>query len=115
MTARRALILFCLLVLAAMLWVTVRASLDRSVFEAGDAVWHDPWGRATLFDAYFAFAFVWLWMAWRTPSWPRRLAWAVAVALLGTFAIAAYVLLVLHDRGIDDLFRRARPVADGPT
>lgn len=83
-------------VLAAMLAVTVWASLDRRVFDAGAELWAMPWGRATLFDAYFAFVAIWLWIAWRERSLVARAGWLVAILLLGNVAIAAYFLLALR-------------------
>ena len=86
-------------VLAAMAWVTVTASLDRSVLQAASEIWNDPWGKATLFDAYFAFLTVYLWIAFRERGlWPRLL-WLVAILTLGNFAIAAYFLLALRKLG----------------
>lgn len=82
--------------IGAMLWITVAASLERGVFEAGSALWRDHlWFRATLIDAYLAFAMVWLWIAWREPTWGRRGLWMVLVATLGNFAMAAYALISL--------------------
>ncbi len=84
------------LVLLAMLWITVSASLERGVFEAGSELWRDHlWFRATLIDAYLAFAMVWLWIAWREPDWGRRGLWLVLVATMGNFAMAAYALMSL--------------------
>lgn len=97
-------------VLAAMLWVTWTASLDRSILDAGEVV-ADPWGLATLFDAYFAFLTVWIWIAWREPGRLRPALWLLAILLLGNFAIAAYFLWALHrlgDRPWTDLFRPVR-------
>ena len=108
--SRRTLALVFVGVLAAMLAVTTWASLDRSVLEAAGDIWRDPWGRATLFDAYFGFLAVWLWIAWRERTLGARIAWAVALATLGNIAIAVYVLRSLWrlpaDATIDDLFRR---------
>lgn len=87
---------FFALVLAAMAWLTVAASLDRGVFTALSDLWSDLWFRATLADAYFAFLTIWFWIAYREPSWPRRLIWLVALLLLGNFAIAAYGILALR-------------------
>jgi hypothetical protein len=96
MNGRTLLVLWFVFVLAAMTAVTVWASLDRDVLSAARALWADPWGRATLFDAYFAFAAVWLWVAARERSWGARLGWLAAFGLLGNFAIAAYFLLALR-------------------
>lgn len=82
-------------VLVAMVWVTVQASQDRSLWVAAPEIWNDPWGMATLFDAYFAFLTVYLWMAYREPTLWRRLLWLVLVLTLGNFAIAAYFLIAL--------------------
>jgi hypothetical protein len=87
---------FFVLVLVTMLVVTTLASLERNVLEALKELWGDLWFRATLADTYFAFLTIWLWMAYREPTWARRLAWLVAVVLLGNFAIAAYGWLALR-------------------
>ncbi len=86
-------------VLVAMTWVTVTASLDRNVLVAAVEIWNDPWGKATLFDAYFAFLTVYLWIAYREHGLGRRLLWLVLILTLGNFAIAAYFLLALRQVG----------------
>ncbi|MEM6455351.1 MAG: DUF1475 family protein [Acidobacteriota bacterium] len=78
-----------------MLWATVTASFDRDVFTAAAEIWADPWGRATLFDAYFGFISVYVWVAYRETSWISRVIWFVLFMALGNFAIAAYVLIAL--------------------
>lgn len=93
---KRILVAWFLLVLVAMTWVTLRAAAVQGVFEGGAEVWAQPWGRATLFDAYFAFVAVWLWMAARERSIVARVGWLGAVLTLGNFAIAAYFLLALR-------------------
>jgi hypothetical protein len=94
-TVRSILVGFFAVVLVAMLWVTTWASFDRNVLVAGAELWADPWGRATLFDAYFAFLTVWVWIAWRERSAVSRGGWLVALLLLGNIAIAVYFLLAL--------------------
>ena len=84
-----------LLILVAMLAVTVTASMDRGVFEAGAALWPDPWFRATLADAYFGFLAVYVWIAYKEPGWGARLTWFALLMALGNIAIAAYMLLQL--------------------
>lgn len=104
---KRLLVLWCVLVLLAMLGVTTWASLHENVVAAFVRLARDPWGLATLFDAYFAFAAVWFWIAWREACWPTRLLWLAAILLLGNFAIAAYILIVLKREGtVDGLFRK---------
>ena len=99
-------------VLAAMAWVTVTASLDRSVLEAASEIWNDPWGKATLFDTYFAFLTVYLWIAYRERGPGSRILWLLLILTLGNFAIAAYFLLALRKLGPErpwtGLFERAR-------
>jgi hypothetical protein len=92
---RTRLLLFFGFVLVAMLWVTVRASLDRSVLEAAVSLWADAWGRATLFDTYFAFLTVYLWIFCRERRALPRIGWLLALLLLGNLAIAAYFLRAL--------------------
>lgn len=95
---RKLLAAYFVFVLAAMLWVTVTATLERSVLEAVSDIWSDPWGKATLFDAYFAFLTIYVWIYLReTRAWTRLL-WLVLLLTLGNFAIAAYGLRVLLRR-----------------
>jgi hypothetical protein len=80
------------LVLAAMIGLTTVASLDRGIFLALEELWPDPWFRATLADAYFAFLTVWLWVAWRERTVTARALWLIAFLCLGSIGIALYVL-----------------------
>ncbi len=79
-------------ILLAMLAVTINASLQQGVFEAGRVLWPDPWFRATLADAYFGFITVYVWIAYRERTWFSRVLWFVLVMSLGNIAIAVYVL-----------------------
>jgi len=98
------------LVLALMLWVTLRASLERGVFAATADLWRDAWFRATLADAYCGFLAVFVWIAWRERTAAARVAWFVALAALGNLAIATYFLLALFrlapGDSVDRLFAR---------
>jgi len=93
--ARRFLILLFLAVIAAMLYVTTIASLDRNVLQGGVGLWPDPWFIATLADAYFGFLTFYVWVAYKETRWGARVGWFVAIMLLGNFAMAAYVLIQL--------------------
>ena len=112
MPLRRLLIAYFVLVLAAMTWVSWHAStaptitsLPRYAALAGKeginvlhgfvTVCSEPWGLATMFDAYFGFLAFWLYVAWRERTVAARLGWLVALLLLGNFAIAAYALRCL--------------------
>jgi len=98
-TKRRLQILFGA-ILVAMIAVTVRASLDRSILDAGEVV-RDPWGLATLFDAYFGFLTFYVWVAYRESSGIARCGWFVLIMTLGNIAMAAYVLLLLRRLPVD--------------
>ncbi|HEV7666973.1 MAG TPA: DUF1475 family protein [Thermoanaerobaculia bacterium] len=113
---KRLLIAFWSVVLIAMIWVTTWASLDRNVLLGAANLWHDPWGRATLFDTYFAFLAVWVWIAWRERTPLRSVVWLVLLFALGNIAIALYFLAALlrlpPGESWDALFRpRATPKA----
>jgi len=82
-------------VIAAMLLLTVQASLQQDLLTGAAALWPDGWFRATLADAYFGFLAFWLWIAYRERTWGARLAWLAGVLLLGNFAMAGYALLAL--------------------
>ncbi len=125
MKTRHALIAYFILVLAAMTWLSWYAStaptitsLAKYAAVAGKeginvldgfvTVCSEPWGLATMFDAYFGFLAFWLYVAWRERSGLARTLWFIALMLLGNFAIAAYALLCLRkapaDAGLDVIF-----------
>jgi hypothetical protein len=58
-------------------------------------VCQEPWGLATMFDAYFGFMAFWLYVALRENNNFVRFGWWVALMLLGNFAIAGYALSCL--------------------
>ncbi|HEX9652845.1 MAG TPA: DUF1475 family protein [bacterium] len=82
-------------ILATMLYVTITASLDRGVFDAGAALWPDPWFRATLADAYFGFLTFFVWVAYKEHGFLRKAVWFVLIMTLGNIAMAVYVLIQL--------------------
>jgi hypothetical protein len=117
MLSRRLLTLYFILVLAAMTWVSWYACTAPSISSltqyAGKGlnvlggyvtVCSEPWGLATMFDAYFGFLAFWLYVAWRERTVAARLSWFIALMLLGNFAIAGYALLCLFgSKGETDL------------
>ena len=116
MSSRRLILAYFVLVLVAMTWVSWYASTAPTitslpqyaaitekeginVIDGFVTVCSEPWGLATMFDAYFGFLAFWLYVAWREQTIASRLSWFVALMLLGNFAIAAYVLLCLKQSG----------------
>ncbi len=83
-------------ILAAMLWITVTASLSENIMTAGPRLWPDKWFQATLIDAYCGFATFFAWVAYKETGWLRRCAWFVAIVLLGNIAMAIYALIQLR-------------------
>lgn len=75
--------------------VTIAASLERSVLEAGRGLWPDPWFVATLADAYIGFVIFFVWVAHKERSAGSRILWFVLIMGLGNRAAAFYVLLRL--------------------
>ena len=65
MSPKRLLQVFFAVVLPAMTWVTVRASLHENVVSATGPLLANPWGLATLFDAYFGFLTFYLWLLYK--------------------------------------------------
>lgn len=100
-----------LAVLATMTWATVSASMERGVFDAGQALWDDKWFQATLWDTYFAFLTFFLWVAYKERSWISRVVWFVLIMVLGNFAIASYMLIQLgrlkKDEPLENLLLRS--------
>ena len=116
MNLRRTVFAYFIVVLAAMTWVSWYASTAPTitslphyaalagkegvnVIKGFEIVCAEPWGLATMFDAYFGFLAFWLYVAWRERTLGARAGWLVALLLLGNFAIAAYALLCLKQSG----------------
>lgn len=87
--------LFFLAILAAMLWVTTRASLDTAIWQLPASLTGDLWFQATLADAYFGFLTFFVWVAYKETGFLARLAWLVAILLFGNIAMAIYCLIQL--------------------
>lgn len=85
------------LVVLVMLVVTGWASTQVALWKIPASVGGHPWFIATLFDAYFAFLTFWLWVAYKERAWPVRIAWLIAILLLGNMAMAGYMLIQLFD------------------
>ncbi|NDD93362.1 DUF1475 domain-containing protein [bacterium] len=83
---------FFTLILISMLAVTTWASLEKNVFDGFSDLFAERWGIATLFDTYFSFTLLYLWIAFREKSWVARTIWLVLVWSLGTLAISGYGL-----------------------
>ena len=97
MAARTALLVLFGGILAAMLVVTVTASLHQPLWEWG-GLRAEPdrwWTYATLADAYFGFLTFYAWVFYKETRATARAGWFVAIMLLGNIAMAVYVLLQL--------------------
>lgn len=111
------LLLFALTAFLALVGVSVWATGHISISPVIDDVianpggGNNPWLIATLFDAYFAFLWFWLWVAYKETSWLLRGLWLVLILLLGNMAMAAYMLIQLWklppNPGAKDLLLRA--------
>lgn len=106
-------------VLVAMLAVTTWASWNVALWDTPRAVATHPWFIATLFDTYFAFLTFYLWVAYKERHWVARIAWLIAILLLGNIAMALYMLIQLFrlpkNAGIEHLLlRRAHSPSPQP-
>lgn len=87
--------LLFLCILLFMIGITVRASMERGVFEAGSLLWPHWWFRATLADAYCGFLTFFAWVAFKERSLWRKSLWFALILTLGNIAMSAYVLIQL--------------------
>ena len=90
------------LILMAMLYITITASVEQNLFEAVGKLWPSWWFKATLADAYFGFLTFFVWVAYKELHLWRKLIWFAAIMLLGNFAISVYVLLELYKLQVGD-------------
>ena len=93
--------LFALMLLA-MLFVTIAASIEQNLFEAVGNMWPNWWFKATLADAYFGFITFFVWVAYKELRLWRRMIWFALIMLLGNLAIPAYMLLELYKLQVGD-------------
>jgi hypothetical protein len=104
-----------IVVLASMLAVTSWASWQCPLFGVPRAVATHPWFIATLFDAYWGFITFYVWVCYKQTTLLARLAWFVAIMLLGNIAMAAYCLAELfsisHRDALTDVLTTRR---EGP-
>ncbi|MBI1270251.1 DUF1475 domain-containing protein [bacterium] len=93
-----------------MLAFTVWSATCESILDIPSVVLNDVWFKATLFDAYFAFLSVFLWICYRERSLPLKVFMFFAIVCLGNIAISLYVLLLLlrlqPGEGVEALFTR---------
>lgn len=107
MTARLALTVLFGGILAAMLVITVTASLNQPLWQWG-GLKAEPdrwWTWATLADAYFGFLTFYAWVFYKERGLAARVGWFLGIMLLGNIAMATYVLVQLSR------LRRGEPVA----
>jgi hypothetical protein len=82
-------------ILLVMLIGTAWAVAQEDVFVGGHHILAYRWGVMTLFDAYFGFITFFVWVAYKESSNLARVAWFVAIMLLGNIAMASYMLIQL--------------------
>jgi Protein of unknown function (DUF1475) len=83
------------LVLASMLWVTTWAGLQCPLFAVPKSVATHPWFIATMFDAYWGFTTFFVWVCFKQAAWSAKIAWFLAIMLLGNIAMSSYCLAEL--------------------
>ncbi|MCB1625101.1 MAG: DUF1475 family protein [Pseudomonadales bacterium] len=104
-------------ILLSLLAYTVWASRQQPVTDWGGLVNRPDnwWTIATLIDAYYAFLTFYVWVLWKEPRWGRRVAWFLAIVLLGNLAMSGYILMQLKrlrtGDGMAELLARRNGVA----
>jgi len=93
-----------------MVVMTIRTSLQISLWSAIPSFAASPWSMATLFDAYAGFITFFCWLAWRERSLGIKIVWFVLIMALGNIAMSFYVLIQLFglraDESASALFRQ---------
>jgi hypothetical protein len=93
-----------------MVIMTVRTSLQISLWSALGSFAASPWAMATLYDAYAGFITFFCWLAWRERVLGIKLIWFVLIMALGNIAMSLYVLIQLFglkaDENTSALFRQ---------
>jgi hypothetical protein len=78
-----------------MLYSTIMASLELNLFHHLPTLLKDPWAVMTLYDAYFAFLFFYIWFFYKEKNWIVRIIGFVLVVGLGTIFMSLYMLVLI--------------------
>lgn len=76
-----------------MIYATTQASLQLNLFSHLPTLIQDPWAVMTLYDAYFAFFFFYLWVHYKETNWFMRIFMFIMIVCLGTIAMSLYMLI----------------------
>jgi hypothetical protein len=79
-----------------MLGITSYAGIKENIFTGGSALMREPWGLATLGDAYCGFLTFYAWVFYRERSAVSRIFWLVFILLFGNIAMSLYMLILLY-------------------
>ena len=82
-------------VLVTMLCATSWASYQCALWKTPQSLVTHPWFIATLFDCYFGFLTFYIWLAYKETSNVARVAWLIAILLLGNIAMSTYMLITV--------------------
>jgi hypothetical protein len=93
-----------------MVAMTIRTSLQQSLWDARPAFLASPWSMATLYDAYFGFLTFFCWLAWRERSTAVKVGWFILIMGLGNIAMSLYLLVQLFrlkpEESVSGLFQQ---------
>lgn len=78
-----------------MVYLTIKTSFESNLFETFPLMLKDPWTVATLWDTYFGFLTIYLWVFYKESTTLSRTIWFVLVMTLGNIAISFYILIQL--------------------
>lgn len=96
---RKLLFVLFFAIFIAMISITIAGMHHENLFTAGAQLWPDPWFRATLFDAYFAFTTFIVWVVYREKTIFMKIIWTLLILSLGSIAMSFYVLMHLFRMG----------------
>ena len=81
-------------ILISLFCYTAFASFQQSVLDWQGLIRQPDnwWTIATLIDAYYGFLTFYVWVFYKELRWLPRVAWFIAIMLLGNMAMSVYVL-----------------------
>ena len=88
----RGLVIFFSVILISIIAVTSYASLEQNVMQGFQYLLASRWGIATLFDTYFGFLTIYVWIAYKEVTWAKRILWLILILTLGSIAFSIYIL-----------------------